>query len=297
MARQSMTTDGLRSVKAKIARAAMHADTLQKSIAEFFGDEDSYHVWFEGDSDRPEGSLMGQFLKRPNFPYWGVVFGDVVHCLRSALDHIAWQCTINRQTAPDPIPDRGEWRRVAYPILTDSTRWDDNFARKLWGVPDMEALFKAQQPFSTRPEAPEQEPLAMLEGLWNIDKHRHIHFADVQVRLEDVTFEWRGTGRPIRARVLSQCLHEGWALEDSAPLADVRFLEPVPADRYGEMDVNRQLASHVILEEGPPAFGEYVLKAIALMTTDVWRVVAEFQEELGPEIFNAPERGHESAPR
>lgn len=93
--------------------------------------------------------------------------GDAVYNLRSALDHLAWQLVINNGNQPD--------ERTAFPISESPDYWNRWWKAKTEGMSDPAvALIKCYQPcFQTH------HYLGLwaswLEGLSNIDKHRHLH--------------------------------------------------------------------------------------------------------------------------
>ena len=66
--------------------------------------------------------------------------GDILHNLRSMLDHIVWQLTIaNGHTPPSfPLPKGSDWRRIQFPIYLDkndfSSMRSNPRADYLWGV-------------------------------------------------------------------------------------------------------------------------------------------------------------------
>src|SRR5215207_2015647 len=106
---------------AKIQRADMHLDFLYQRVESFVDDGGPYKLHTQPDSKTGEITVYGQVLGEPPIDEWGAIIGDVVHNLRSALDHLVWQLTIaeGHKPPPNPIPKRGlgsEWRDIGFPI-------------------------------------------------------------------------------------------------------------------------------------------------------------------------------------
>ena len=106
---------------AKIGRANVHLDFLRERVKSFTKDLDSYEVETKDDWQTAKVFVHGEPV--PAVEEWGPIIGDVVHNLRSALDHLVWQLTIaNGHTPPPVIPNRRgdpeyKWRQVGFPSL------------------------------------------------------------------------------------------------------------------------------------------------------------------------------------
>lgn len=98
---------------------------------------------------------------------WGVLIGEVIHNMRSALDHTIYA------TAQRPS------RKNQFPIYTSRRGWDSQAGRMLRSVPLHVAEFvESRQPFqASGTERPDQHMLAILNRLSNHDKHRLLHTA------------------------------------------------------------------------------------------------------------------------
>jgi len=97
----------------------------------------------------------------------GVVAGDVIHNLRSALDHLARELVIANGANP-----RDEGRpRTQFPIVTASEQQPVIHTESGDISSAAQVLLEVVQP-NNRPD----HPLAVLTRLANIDKHRTILF-------------------------------------------------------------------------------------------------------------------------
>jgi hypothetical protein len=278
--------DTFSSVLAKLGRGGQHCESLKEAIAVGIFARDGYATLVDRDGDSPDVLHRGQFKRIPPLAQWGAMFGDVIHCHRSALDNLAWHLTCTHSGPPpaDPIPRKNPWRDVAFPIVLDRTHWASQCKLKLWGVdPDALAVFESAQPFATHDAQPDTAPLAILEQLWVMDKHRRIHFVDVTVWPDWIRLTWKGTDTPVRARDIAKWTHK-WrpgAHNDGAPLIAQRLLEPLSAHREREVEVDRSLTADVSLPQGPPAFGQTVLALVAEQNRVVREVIQSFHRHLG----------------
>lgn len=158
-------------IQAKLDRSQEHFDVLDELIGSYLRTEPYRFIaeeYLEGDAHH-----YAIFLEVDTFPpdgVWGPVIGDVVHNLRSALDHLAWQLAL--PTARSDTP-----RRIEFPIFledpTDDPEVRGALRKKLQCLrPDCHAVIDAAQPYKTRDT---HHPLWLLQALWNTDKHRTLH--------------------------------------------------------------------------------------------------------------------------
>ncbi|MEK7280878.1 MAG: hypothetical protein AAB037_00805, partial [Chloroflexota bacterium] len=66
----------------------------------------------------------------------GAIVGDIVHDLRSALDHVVWALSEHYSGAapPDPIPKRSPWRYNGLPHTIDPPHWKSAQGQALGGI-------------------------------------------------------------------------------------------------------------------------------------------------------------------
>lgn len=90
--------------------------------------------------------------------------GDVVHNLRSALDHLAYQLTMVGTPSVEPS------RRIEFPIAKDATTYESEKARKVQGMrPEAIEAIDRLQPYKGGCNG---DILWRLHELDNINKHR-----------------------------------------------------------------------------------------------------------------------------
>lgn len=161
-----MNLDGARP---KVDRADEHRAALAEETSH---DREENWLPISAEIDDASGLCLVRISAEPNFPVvrWGLMIGDVVHNLRSALDHLAWQIAHENGKSP------GNPRQVQFPIADTATAFRSSSALQqidpaYW--PRVEAF----QPYTpiTGPDrwsGPPIHPLALLRDLSNEDKHR-----------------------------------------------------------------------------------------------------------------------------
>jgi len=174
----------LEGCREKQRRGMKHLHDLDSAIADWVGEPGvepkPYRITGEFRPNDREYVFKGQLLKPlDDLLLWGILFGDALHNLRSALDHLVWQLVLLNGKTPSganqfPICDTGAtywsagWKDGK---KTRSTReW------RLEGVSDAhKALIDEMQPYRTRIPPGAVHVLSTLRDLSNHDKHRLVH--------------------------------------------------------------------------------------------------------------------------
>jgi hypothetical protein len=271
----------------KVNRANMHLSLLDERIQRFV-DSNPYKVETEPGPNRGEEIVYANTLREPPTQEWSAIVGDIVHNLRSALDHLVWQLTLaNGHTPPAVVPrlrhaPGGKWRDVGFPIfftprptdhLGNLISWDTaKDLRSLWGVrPSLRADIQGLQPFNHGKDAPKQ-PLAILDELWNIDKHRHLNFTSSLLGLHDTE-----SAEPIaNFRILQR--HTGGPFKGRTPLITRVHVgsDFTPID---DMHMKPRLSFDISFEEGPPAYGGRVIESLESLRDTVAAILGKFDSE------------------
>lgn len=163
---------------AKLDRARVHFDALNESIEAYRGSKTHDVITTKIDPQTGEQVANLLILEDPKNPEWGLVLGDMVHNLRSALDHLVWQLVILNGEKPR--------RQNQFPIVgTKAEYWEvqanhteSSRDRMLSRVSDPHRAFiDVVQPFNGRQDAPEgtKTALSLLSSISNTDKHRVVH--------------------------------------------------------------------------------------------------------------------------
>ena len=156
----------LDGVRAKVDRAQEHFKTLQEEVRAFLGDK-AYEGFVEFDPETRWRAQKVRVLKTPPSMRWGILVGEVAHHLRSSLDHLVWQLVkLNGQ-----IPGTNN----EFPIALSSDWYAKRATRKLEGLAGGDrAIIEQSQPYH-RGNAASEHPLALLDWLAQVDKHRFVH--------------------------------------------------------------------------------------------------------------------------
>jgi hypothetical protein len=166
-----MDAAALDGIHAKLARADKHLEALDSELRAF-AEKEPYG--FRGEVDTQTSRWVARFELREPIPIeLSVTVGDIVHNLRSALDHIAFAL----------VPKASRWRTM-FPIYDDPEEFlcavripAKRNRGPLGGLqPDSLAfaLIESTQPYAGGNPPETLHPLRVLADLNNEDKHRTI---------------------------------------------------------------------------------------------------------------------------
>jgi hypothetical protein len=167
----------LSGVWAKIDRAVAHRAALQQGVQHYL-DGSPYRV--AGSVNAGVVTLRAEPTVAPPIEL-ALILGDLVQCLRSALDHMAWAFAMT--TRPDdPSP------RTQFPIMANRPKDFDSEAQVRDLPPSVRYIMEQLQPYQ-----PEHytgghigRELASLRRLSNLDKHRVLLVAERVVAIQFV---------------------------------------------------------------------------------------------------------------
>ena len=157
----------LDAIDAKTSRAKTQLSQLKLKIDEYVSSpqvRDRIKVEFE------EEGRCNVTLERSAYPdefvEWSVTIGEIVHNLRSALDHLVWQLVRDNGNQPSEAN--------SFPIVSLANRddWERISKNKLKGVSDeMKERIRRIQPFAVGARY-DVTALSRLNHLSNVDRHR-----------------------------------------------------------------------------------------------------------------------------
>jgi hypothetical protein len=163
--------DALRNVldgcREKIARAERHMHDLDVEWRRWL-DTNPHRVVPEYRPQAPDYTQISvhliYYMERPPV-LLSVILGEIVHNLRSTLDHLAW--AIVPPSVLDSLDARGQ-KRIRFPTTTAPEDFLSEEIVRCVGE-DTQALLEGYQLYNGG-----NEPLAALQSLWTLDKHRTI---------------------------------------------------------------------------------------------------------------------------
>jgi hypothetical protein len=158
---------------AKLDRAREHAKTLESEIRAW-----NNQIPFSATKQvNPEQTRFGVVVKvhhQPPLKRWSVIFGDFVHNLRCALDHMVYLIAVHETNQDPPCK---KWRDLAFPIAETPKRFSDIQSRRIGILSDpVRAAIESVQPYN-RKHSEDPPALLMLSEFDNADKHRLLQVA------------------------------------------------------------------------------------------------------------------------
>lgn len=160
-----------RSVELKLARASEQVRFLNEAISSWVVANPLVAKCELRESRLGFRVTQQEFLQPAPLDYWGLLAGECVHNLRSALDNLAFALArLNR----DP-PERP--KGIAFPIYTEKGSFEMSGRKVIDQLPQAAAeLVEKLQPFqrdgSTDLGTPNNDALVLLQWLSNNDKHQ-----------------------------------------------------------------------------------------------------------------------------
>lgn len=138
----------------------------------------------------PKADFSAQYLR------WGILVGEIVHNIGSALDNLVWELAQPLPPAPPPTASskvRGAYSRLifrlGFPYTKHRIDWASHCSRYLHFVPDRATrtlLEETQAFFAWEKDGtdPDAFPLEVIHELWNRDKHRTVNVATTGLQIQ-----------------------------------------------------------------------------------------------------------------
>jgi hypothetical protein len=186
----------LKGSRAKLRRGQEHVDTLRAKIR-LAGRPNPNVIPLRRSYEREYGAVVyrvDRVLQAGDD--WGLIVGDAVHNLRSALDHLAWSLAVQHFNGIPPT-SRDIVRNIQFPIVSNADAWPTHPHRR--HMSDAAAAkFEPFQPFKydhrarliialQRGPGAVPCPLEALARISNSDKHQTIEVVYVRPEAAYVT--------------------------------------------------------------------------------------------------------------
>lgn len=255
--------------RARIGRAVEHFEALDAAISAYV-DREPYVLASERN---PQGwhIFTVSDIREPPPKQLGLIFGDILHSLRAALDNLAWQLVLFNDCQPRSGP-----RGTAFPICFSWQRFQDSLYRLCGAAIDHIAFIEALQPYEGRNE-PIHEALRIVHRYSNIDKHQTIHptlavpTGDVEPDIEVESLE----GPILRGIEFERIINEGEPVDAGAEVGRVRIQAIDPPKTKVKMK------SHFVLEI---AFGEARPVLLADALPEIGAEIGALIEHFAPSL-------------
>lgn len=195
-------------------------------------------------------------VKKPCEPMWGIIIGEIVHDVRSALDHFVYQLVIHSTDRP-PAEDN----RTQFPIFLDAAKFKKHGLNMLIGVSKKARdLIEALQPFSTGEH--EKSPLWHLNQLSNIDKHRTLHLTGGTLQAFNFSFP-----PVVHAGKIDKQIKEKGAFEHNTRVAWGRMCSDLPM--FGtDVKVIAELSYEIVFDQRTALVAEWSVIGTLLAAAD-----------------------------
>jgi hypothetical protein len=209
------------SVELKLTRVQEHIDALQGEIQMFLNKEPySVRRVIEGN-----GSMHVFYWERYTKPpdRLGLIIGDAVHNLRSALDHVAVALAEDGAASEGIRMTERESRHIQFPIASSPDEFASQVrAGRLSHVkPAAQEQIERRQPYITA-SVPDNSILATLARLDNADKHHSLITAAHSTGIFMENWPTEVGHSPL------QSPPPPWRYESGAELGRFVFAEPQP---------------------------------------------------------------------
>ena len=201
----------LDSVYQKLYRAKHHFEELKQEL-------ESYYKSHPGDIsvERTVERVRLEYVPKTPVPArFGLIAGDCLQTLRSSLDYLVWELVLANGQTPS--------YSNMFPITTSGDQFDNQLKRnRLQGVSEAALhLIASIQPFNIA--EPETHPLAVLDSLTNINKHRRVILTDLVGSFSEPSI------RHMHLRIkVAETTVNGDILRSFPVWASVRFAEGIP---------------------------------------------------------------------
>jgi hypothetical protein len=163
----------LSGVLAKLDRAEEHRQEYDDLVEEFVAAQ-PYSIYTEYDPKTGWHTVRWLALREPPVERLGLVFGDMVSNLRATLDYLVWQLVL--------VGGKRPGRRTGFPVVRRTKDWAVQSRTALRGVEQRwVGEIEARQPYH-RADRPSVHPLAILDHVNNLNKHRFLPAAVLSVQ-------------------------------------------------------------------------------------------------------------------
>jgi hypothetical protein len=206
----------------KLERTEEHLRALAKAIETFIA-TDPYAVTVKKEADGAEHVYcFSKFTDPPDSI--GILAGDAVHNLRSALDHIVFASAQQGARAAGTTMSRSQERSIQFPITSSTEQFEDQIGRHRlrYVEPEIKTFIERLQPYWLSPGQPDRSWIAIINELDVIDKHRTIPALGTVVSYYAFTAP-AGMEQP---EIIPSRVTTGWGLD--AEIVRYRFSEPHP---------------------------------------------------------------------
>lgn len=267
--------DPLDGCRAKIARASELCEILSTEIGGYLqGESPPYEIIREHRADGLEYTFVAKGHAGPPLKF-AVVAGEIIHHLRSSLDHLIHSLVVSKGKSPT--------KNHQFPICDTPQSFKELLRRGyIQSIgPNASQIVESVQPFQS--PTPDDTILAVVRDLNNEDKHRLLVVTTTVMRIgnvirvgaDEALVQARGTkDQPINIVGLggadAKQLHP-----EGVEIFTIRLSEPTP-EFYAEADVEPNIA----FEKCGRSTLVPLVPTLRRMTAGVTNVINKFSSEI-----------------
>lgn len=251
-------------------RAQAQVNALEAEIREFLQSVDKpYKFTLDRNTETGEDRIVINIV-RQSPPMWSVQIGEIIHNLRSALDHMVYEIAATHGKGKVPTG-------TEFPIFIDEVRFHSTERGgglyKIRGLPlNAQTSIEEIQPFQ-RKQAPTLHQLWALQELSNWDKHRLLHITNVATGARNLSL------KPSPGiKIQSIKVRADGEIEDGAELAC--FKVTGISSGSGKVEVEGEIIFGVAFDKAGPGNGSLVAEGL--------RQLVEVVSKVGGRLRNLP---------
>jgi hypothetical protein len=172
----------MQTVRWKLYRVKQHYDELRRELT-------AYYQTAPGSLARKEGTWTFESIE-PIPARLGLICGDVLQCIRSSLDYLVWELVLAEGNVPN--------KQNMFPIALTLGDYKNEVVKRhrLDGISATAlAHIEACQPYLVGD--PSHHPLAILDELTNINKHRRVLFTYLSSAITEPTVSFPYISRTV----------------------------------------------------------------------------------------------------
>jgi len=220
-------------IRLKVNRANGHLEDFKATIRGQRGTIYPPHaVGIHFEPQRQDITISSERVKPGQQLEWGIILGDVVHQLRTVLDHVVYALATRTTTLTEK-----EIRHLNFPIHKDANdfRADDavrsGFFERVLGTDEL-AEIERSQPYKRKAASPTSDELWLLKRLDDIDKHRTVFVLDNRIFIQ-------GTAASEDSRVEHRFRFIKEPMKPETEVFDIGWPHPVPPTGVSMDDISR----------------------------------------------------------
>jgi len=229
-------------IRLKVNRANGYLEDFKATIRGQRGTIDPPHaVRIHFEPKRQEITVGSERVKPGQQLEWGIILGDVVHQLRTVLDHLVYALAARTATLTEK-----EIRHLNVPIHQDSNDFSANdairsgFLERVLGSDEL-AEIERSQPYKRKTASPTSDELWLLKRLDDIDKHCTVFVLDNRILIQR-TAASEDSRYGHRFRFVKE------PMKPETEVFDIGWPRPVPPTGVGMDDISR----FVVFDETDP---------------------------------------------